>query len=64
MLALSELLGAAALAREGRRPLTEVLESVSLRQVMAQTTGPPLQVQRPNLLSKKSFFTLSWPICW
>ena len=37
---LSELLGAAALAREGRRPLTEVLESVSLRQVMAQTTGP------------------------
>ena len=37
---LSELLGAAALAREGRRPLTAVLESVSLRQVMAQTTGP------------------------
>ena len=37
---LSELLGAAALAGEGRRPLTAVLESMSLRQVMAQTTGP------------------------
>ena len=37
---LSELLGAADLAGEGRRPLTAVLESMSLRQVMAQTTGP------------------------
>ena len=37
---LSELLGAAALAGEGRRPLTAVLESMSLRQAMAQTTGP------------------------
>ena len=37
---LSELLGAAALAGEGRRPLTAVLESMSLRQIMAQTTGP------------------------
>ena len=25
---------------------------------------PPLNAQRPNLLSKKSRSTLSWPICW
>ena len=42
---LSELLGAAVLAGEGRRPLTAVLESMSLRQVMAQTTGPLALVQ-------------------
>ncbi len=37
---LSELLGGAALARAGRKPLTPVLESVSLRAALAQATGP------------------------
>ena len=37
---LSELLGGAAMARSGRRPLTSVLERVWLREVMAGATGP------------------------
>ena len=37
---LSELLGGAALSRAGRKPLTAVIESVSLRTVLAQSTGP------------------------
>ena len=37
---LSELLGGAAMARSGRRPLTSVLERVWLREVMAVATGP------------------------
>ena len=36
---LTELLGGAALARAGRRPLSAVLESVWLRALMAKTTG-------------------------
>ena len=55
---LSELLGAAALAREGRRPLTAVLESVSLRQVMAQTTGPlaPVREHQTTQASVRASF--------
>ena len=37
---LAELLGGAAMARSGRRPLTSVLERVWLREVMAGATGP------------------------
>ena len=37
---LAELLGGAAMARSGRRPLTSVLERVWLREVMADATGP------------------------
>ena len=36
---LAELLGGAALAAEGRRPLTPTLESVSLRQALSRATG-------------------------
>jgi len=36
---LSELLGGAALAAENRKPLTSTLQSISLRQVLAGTTG-------------------------
>ena len=36
---LSELLGGAALAAEGRRPLTPTLESISLRQALSAATG-------------------------
>ena len=36
---LAELLGGAALARAGRRPLSAVLESVWVRALMAQSTG-------------------------
>ena len=55
---LSELLGAAALAGEGRRPLTAVLESMSLRQVMAQTTGPlaPVREHPTTLASVRTSF--------
>ena len=42
---LAELLGGAALARSGRRPLTSVLESVWLREVMASATGPLASVK-------------------
>jgi RecB family exonuclease len=37
---LSELLGGAALAGAGRKPLTAVMESVSLRAALSQATGP------------------------
>ncbi len=37
---LSEMLGGAALARQGRKPLTAVMESVSLRAVLPRATGP------------------------
>ena len=37
---LSELLGAAALAQQGRKPLTGVLENLAVRQALAQTDGP------------------------
>ena len=37
---LSELLGGAALARSGRKPLTAVMESVSSRAALSQATGP------------------------
>jgi hypothetical protein len=36
---LSELLGAPALASQGRRPLTPVLESASIRAVTAEASG-------------------------
>ncbi len=38
--ALAELLGAAALAKEGRRPLTATLEGVSIRAALSEATGP------------------------
>ncbi len=41
---LAELLGGAAMARSGRRPLTSVVERVWLREVLAGTTGPLAQV--------------------
>ena len=37
---LSELLGAAALAQQGRKPLTGALENLAVRQTLAQTDGP------------------------
>ena len=37
---LAELLGGAAMARSGRRPLTSVLERVLLREVLGGATGP------------------------
>ena len=37
---LAELLGGAAMARSGRRPLTSVVERVWLREVLADATGP------------------------
>ena len=37
---LSELLGAAALEQQGRKPLTSVLENLAVRQALAQTDGP------------------------
>lgn len=37
---LSELLGAAALDQQGRKPLTGVLENLAVRQALAQTDGP------------------------
>ena len=42
---LAELLGAAALEQQGRKPLTSVLETLSLRRVLDQTTGPLAQVR-------------------
>ena len=41
---LSELLGAAALEQQGRKPLTGVLENLSVRQALAQTDGPLREV--------------------
>ena len=38
--ALSEVLGAPGLARAGRRPLTPVLEGVSIREILSRATGP------------------------
>ena len=37
---LSEVLGAPGLARAGRRPLTPVLEGVSIREILSRATGP------------------------
>ncbi len=37
---LSELLGAAALEQQGRKPLTGVLENLAVRRALAQTDGP------------------------
>jgi RecB family exonuclease len=37
---LSELLGAAVLEQQGRKPLTGVLENLAVRQALAQTEGP------------------------
>ena len=37
---LSELLGAAALEQQGRKPLTTVLENLAVRRVLAHTDGP------------------------
>lgn len=37
---LSELLGAAALEQQGRKPLTGVLENLAVRQALTQTDGP------------------------
>ena len=37
---LSELLGAAALDQQGRKPLTPVLENLVVRQALAETDGP------------------------
>ena len=38
--ALSEILGGPVLARAGRRPLTPVLEGVSIREALSRATGP------------------------
>ena len=56
---LSEMLGGAALARQGRKPLTTVMESVSLRAALPQATGalapvhehPSTHAQRAGLPS-------------
>ncbi len=42
---LSELLGGAALARMGRKPLPAVLQSVLVREVLAEATGPLASVR-------------------
>ena len=36
---LAELLGGAALAAKGKKPLTSILQSISLRQMLSETTG-------------------------
>ena len=45
---LSELLGGAAMARSGRRPLTSVLERVWLREVMAGSDGAACAGEGPR----------------
>ena len=48
---LAELLGGAALEREGRKPLTAVVETITLRQVLEETTGPLARVrEHPSTL--------------
>ncbi len=56
---LSELLGAALLERQGRKPLTSVLETLMLRQTLAETTGPLARVgQHPSTqISVRGVFT-------
>ena len=41
---LAELLGGAVLERQGRKPLTSAVESLLLRRVLAQSTGPLARV--------------------
>ena len=55
---LSEMLGAASLARAGRKPLTSVLERVSLQEVLSQSTGPlsPVRDHPSTLASVRASF--------
>ena len=55
---LSELLGGAALAGEGRRPLTPTLNSISLRQALAGATGVlyPVRLHPKTQLSLRNSF--------
>ncbi|MCY4417375.1 MAG: PD-(D/E)XK nuclease family protein [Chloroflexi bacterium] len=48
---LAELLGGAALERQGRRPLTNVVETMTLRRLLQESTGPLAQVrEHPSTL--------------
>ena len=48
---LAELLGGAALEREGRKPLTSVVETITLRQVLEESSGPLSRVrEHPSTL--------------
>lgn len=48
---LAELLGGAALQRQGRKPLTGVVETIILRRSLAETVGPLAAVlEHPNTL--------------
>ena len=55
---LSEMLGAAAMARAGRKPLTSVLEGVFVRTVLTQASGPlaPVKDHPSTLSSVRSSF--------
>ena len=55
---LAEMLGAAAMARAGRKPLTSVLEGVFVRTVLMQATGPlaPVKDHPSTLSSVRSSF--------
>ncbi len=55
---LSEMLGAATLARAGRKPLTSVLERVSLQEVLSQSTGQlsPVRDHPSTLASVRASF--------
>ena len=55
---LSEMLGAASLAREGRRPLTSVLERVTLQTLLSQCTGrlEPVRDHPSTLASVRASF--------
>ncbi len=48
---LAELLGGAALERDGRKPLTSVVETITLRHVLEESTGPLARVrEHPSTL--------------
>ena len=55
---LAELLGGAALAAKGKKPLTSTLHSISLRQVLSQTTGllQPVRLHARTQSSVRSAF--------
>ena len=55
---LSEMLGAASLARAGRRPLTSVLERVTLQEMLSRCTGPlePVRDHPSTLASVRASF--------
>lgn len=48
---LAELLGGAALEKDGRKPLSAVVETITLRQVLEESTGPLARVrEHPSTL--------------